>query len=71
MQTIVNIFLSAVAVYVLIGVVFTVLFIFRGLQKVDEGTHGSTLGFKLIIIPGCIALWPVLLRKWIKPTRHK
>jgi flagellar basal body-associated protein FliL len=65
MQAVVNIILVIATVYLLCGVVFTAVFLFRGLQKMDEGTHGATVGFKIIIIPGCIVLWPVLLRKWL------
>jgi hypothetical protein len=38
----------------------------KGLNKIDDGAHGSTIGFKIIIIPGVIVFWPVLLSKWIK-----
>ena len=70
MQTIVNIMLIAVAVYFSGGALFTVIFLFRGLNKVDERTHGATVGFKIIIIPGCIVLWPILLRKWMAAANN-
>jgi hypothetical protein len=49
---------------------FTFFFIARGLEKVDEDTKGSTWGFKVIIIPGCILLWPFLLQKWLKASKE-
>ena len=54
------------AVYLAVGVLFVIPFLIKGLNKVDEGAHGSTIGFKIIIIPGVIVLWPVLLSKWMK-----
>ena len=42
----------------------------RGVRKVDEGAHGGTIGFKIIIIPGVIVFWPMLLNKWIKKLKH-
>jgi hypothetical protein len=66
--TIVSVFLIAVAVYLLAGVVFTIFFQAKGLSKIDEGVHGSSWGFRIIIIPGCIVFWVVLLRKWMKNT---
>jgi len=62
----VEIILIIVAVYLLVGVLFVIPFLMKGLNKIDEGTHGSTIGFKIIIIPGVIVLWPVLLSKWMR-----
>ena len=62
----VEILLIIAAVYLALGVVFVIPFLMKGLTKVDEGAHGSTMGFKIIIIPGVIVFWPVLLSKWMK-----
>lgn len=58
--------------YLLAGFVFAILFLSKGIEKVDTAAHGSGLGFRLIIFPGTVALWPVLLKKWrnIKKTGH-
>lgn len=61
----VNIALILAFVYLIIGVVFAIFFLSRGIEKVDTAAHGSGLGFRLIILPGTIALWPVLLKKWM------
>ena len=61
----VQILLTVAAAYLALGVLFVIPFLMKGLNKVDEGAHGSTIGFKIIIIPGVIVLWPVLLRKWM------
>ncbi len=53
-------------VYLLAGFVFAVFFLMKGINKVDTAAHGSGWGFRLIIIPGTIALWPLLLNKWMK-----
>ena len=37
-------------------------FVIKGVDAVDEGAHGSTIGFRVIIIPGTIVFWPVLLK---------
>ena len=62
----VEILLIIVAVYLVVGVLFVIPFLMKGLTKVDEGAQGSTIGFKIIIIPGVIVFWPVLLSKWMK-----
>ena len=67
--TIVTIIIWIVSIYLICGAVFTILFFLRGLSIVDEGANGSTIGFRIIIIPGCLSLWPLLLRKWIQARR--
>jgi hypothetical protein len=62
----VEIILIIVAIYLFLGVLFVVPFLVKGLTKVDEGSHGGSIGFKIIIIPGVIVFWPALLRKWLK-----
>jgi hypothetical protein len=70
LTTIVFILLLMAAVYLLAGIVFTIFFQAKGLSKIDEGVHGSSWGFRIIIIPGCIVFWIVLLRKWIKHNKN-
>lgn len=65
MELAVTIFL----VYVLIGLVFSFAFVFKGVSVVDSGARGGSIWFKLLLIPGSIALWPVLLVKWIKASK--
>ena len=63
-----EIILILAAIYLLLGVFFVIPFLMKGLNKIDEGANGSTVGFKIIIIPGVIVFWPVLLSKWMKKT---
>jgi len=59
-------------VYLVMGVVFAVFFLSRGIKKVDTAAHGSGPGFRMIIFPGTVALWPVLIKKWmnVKTISH-
>lgn len=63
---VVEIILIIVLTYLVLGVLFVIPFLLKGISKVDEGTHGGTKGFKIIIIPGVIVFWPVLFNKWMK-----
>lgn len=67
----VSIILIIVAAYLAAGFVFAVPFIWKGVAKVDEGAHGATRGFRIIIIPGTIVFWPFLLKKWINASKTK
>ena len=61
--------LIIVSIYLVLGVLFLFPFLVKGLTKVDKGAHGGTIGFKIIIVPGVIVFWPVLLSKWVKANR--
>jgi hypothetical protein len=54
-------------VYVLAGLIFSVPFLTRGIGRVNAAARGSGLGFRLLIAPGVVALWPLLLRNWVNP----
>ena len=67
----VEILLIIAAIYLLGGVLFVIPFLMKGLKEIDEGAHDSTIGFKIIIIPGVIVFWPVLLSKWMTNLNHE
>ncbi len=57
-------------VYVACGLVFAPFFVWRGAGRLDPAAKSAGLGFRLIVLPGAAALWPVLLRRWLagRPT---
>lgn len=67
---IVTILLIIAAVYLAIGFLFVVPFVLKGVQKIDHGADGGSVGFRIIIIPGTIVFWPFLLKKWIHAVKH-
>ena len=67
----IQIILIIVLIYLLAGVLFVIPFLLKGIVKVDEVAHGGSIGFKLIIIPGIIVFWPVLLKKWLNALKKK
>ena len=52
--------------YVLSGTVFASAFVWRGVVKVDTQAKGSGFGFRALIFPGCIAFWPLFLKRWLR-----
>jgi len=66
-----EILLIIATVYLALGVLFVFPFLIKALNKIDEGANGSTMGFKIIIIPGVIVFWPVLLSKWMKKKHNR
>lgn len=63
---IIEVILLTIVAYLLCGLLFVVPFIIKGVMIIDEGVKGSSIGFRIIIIPGVIVFWPFLLKKWIK-----
>lgn len=58
------VFLTLAGVYLGCGLLFAIPFAFIGVKKIDpHAAHGSW-GFRLLIIPGVLAFWPLLLRRW-------
>lgn len=60
-----DIILLAAAAYAALGVVFGVLFAVAGVGRVDHAAIGAPWSFRLLILPGAAALWPLMLRKWM------
>ena len=54
--------------YLLAGLLFALPFVARGIERIDPAAHGASWGFRLLVLPGAVALWPILLRRWWRGT---
>ena len=63
-ETLVKIFVYALETYAGLGLIFAVLFVSIGVQRFDSEAQGSGIGFRLLILPGVAAFWPMFLRRW-------
>lgn len=58
--------LILLGVHLLAGLIFAIPFALFGVKQIDpHAAHGSW-GFRLLIIPGTMAFWPLLLQRWRK-----
>jgi hypothetical protein len=58
-------FLIIAAIYLACGLAFAIPFVLFAVKWIDpHATHGSW-GFRLLIIPGTVFLWPLLARRWL------
>src|SRR2546427_7298921 len=58
--------LITMGIYLLCGMAFAIPFVLVGVAKIDpHAAHGSW-GFRVLIIPGTMFLWPLLARRWMK-----
>ena len=58
--------LIAIGVYLAIGVVFAVYFVTAAVTRYDPVAGDSPRRFRLLIMPGCAFLWPILLAQGAK-----
>jgi membrane protein implicated in regulation of membrane protease activity len=59
-------FLILLGLYLAGGFLFAVPFVLFGVKRIDpHAAHGSW-GFRMMIFPGTMAFWPLLLRRWMK-----
>jgi hypothetical protein len=61
-----EILVALVGAYVAAGALFAVAFAVWGVSRVDPVARDATPGFRLIILPGAAALWPLLALRWIR-----
>ena len=66
----VDAFLLVTGLYMAIGLLIGVAFIIKGVTTVDSTAHGAPWSFRLIILPGAAALWPAVLRWWLRARRE-
>jgi len=60
---------AALGLYAGAGLLFAIPFLIWGLPGMDAAARGSSVAFRLLILPGSAALWPVLLKRWLRSHR--
>ena len=65
-----NLIVTGLGLYVLIGLLVGLAYIFGGAGKIDPAAKGKGLPFRarFIILPGVIGLWPLMLVKLLRQT---
>jgi hypothetical protein len=65
-ETVAKAFVYALEAYAVVGFGFALVFVWIGVQRLDSEAEGSGIGFRLLIVPGAIAFWPMLLYRWLR-----
>lgn len=60
--------LLVAAGYLATGLLFGLAFVTVGVARLDPAARDTSAAFRILILPGSVALWPVLAAKWV---RHK
>ena len=66
LETFAKAIVYALAVYASSGLVFAVPFVWLGVQRLDSEAQGSGIGFRLLILPGIAAFWPMFAYRWAR-----
>jgi hypothetical protein len=56
---------GAFEAYALAGVGFALMFLPRGVARLDPRVAGAPKTLRLLILPGVVALWPLFAWRWI------
>ena len=65
-ETLAKLFVYALETYAGLGLIFAVLFVWIGVQRLDAEAQGAGVGFRLLILPGVTAFWPIFLQRWAR-----
>ncbi|MCB9898225.1 MAG: hypothetical protein H6825_09500 [Planctomycetes bacterium] len=57
------------AAWLAAGLLFAVPFLAVGAGRIDPLARTGSFGFKLVVLPGVVALWPLLLLRWTRGAR--
>lgn len=55
--------LAAAGIYLGAGCAFAVWFVIAGVGRIDPATADAGAGFRVLLVPGAAALWPLLARR--------
>ncbi len=66
MEIIINIFLTSLGVYFLIGLLFGLYFLFKGATKIDPLMQDTKKKVRVLLVPGVIVTWPFLIGRLFK-----
>ena len=61
-----RILVAVAGVYVVAGLGFGVLFVLRGAARLEPAARDATPAFRLLVFPGAVTLWPVLLLRLLR-----
>ncbi len=58
--------LAAIGIYAAMGVLFALPFVVWGVNRIDPSAAKGSWGFRVLVLPGTAALWPILLTRWLR-----
>ena len=56
---------NAFEAYIVSGLIFALVFLPRGVVRLDPRMASAPRSLRLLILPGVVALWPLLVWRWV------
>lgn len=69
MEEAVRVVLMMLGIYLGLGILLLPPLHRIALPAIDDSARGASWGFKMLVSPGVVALWPVILWKWNTASR--
>jgi hypothetical protein len=63
--------IAVVAVYAGAGAIVAVCFVLFGVRRALGVEGRVTGGARMLLVPAAVALWPIVLRRWIAAARRR
>ena len=63
--------LLAVTLYAAVGIVIAAAFLAFGVTRVLPAPAAVTLGARIMLFPGAVALWPYVLIRWLRSSPRR
>lgn len=60
--------MTLITIYLGLGALFALAFALIGCRVIDPGAANAGIFVRLMWMPAAMALWPILLLKWIKTS---
>lgn len=70
MKTIIDIFLTALALYFAIGFLSGIYFLIKGAAQIDPVLADSKKSVRILLLPGLIATWPFFIGRFFNPKNQ-
>lgn len=64
--TLASIIVTALTAYMVLGLIVAPIVVFLGARHLDPAARSGTIGFKLLILPGMMVFWPLMLSRWVR-----
>jgi hypothetical protein len=63
--------LFTLGIYLAIGSILAVPFLIFGVGRIDPAAKTAPWTFRVLLFPGVVAMWPLLIGRWLRSRRAR
>jgi hypothetical protein len=68
-MTAIGFLLYTIGLYLITGLALGLVFVIKGVRKLDPTADAAPLRVRMLFLPGCMAIWPLVLKRWMSGAR--